>query len=376
MTGCLYISPECPNSGVLIPTILADTLVTFRGVEGAPITPATAGAPLLARPSTGLARKAHIVGRTAMAYAGEVEHIRSLHRDYLDKEEEWLNWPNPMRPFGDQAKLYRARYRANVEVLGIHRLGPDQPAGFNSMARGAIGKVGNFGMCSAIGSGEEDLLSRIDAHQERFTKILEINPIEAVRGIAGHINGARLAEEIATNGKVPNHWGGYVEYVYFDPISQTWQRGSKHLNLFYHLKKVKPDLMVGTLVQRAVMYDPGVERGKILAINGDLSQPALSTFSLRAPWDDMPHDTPDETRAHWTDWRPDSATVTMIVEEHPGRASMSSRTANPGEMQEFILKMSDVIGYGISDDLADKYFLEQSDVMGITCLPANRHIAS
>lgn len=374
MTGCVYLSPRLKDDSLIFPAIFADTLVTIRGAQGGKSLPATAGTPLFGQPSTKLARKVHIIDQAALAYAGRADIICSLHNDYLQFSDEWLKGEHPLRPLGAQADQYRSYYRAPIEVLGAHLLERGGQRGIHNMAFNGFGEIGSLGYCQAIGSGVNDLLSRLQGVESRFAKIFAINPPEAVRGLAGHLNGERLAEEIVTKGDLPNTWGGYVEHVYYDHATQKWNRGSKHVNLFYIVRRVDAALIVGTLLPKAILYDPGDSIGRICAIALDSASSICTPYCLQAPWDDTPVDPLADAPEFWTGWRAESATITFIF-EGPADYGFGSRTANPSEMKDVFLEVGDRIGIGLSDDLADKLFVELSADVGVECITAKAYVA-
>lgn len=314
MTGCLYISPPVdpahPEHGC-IPVLIADTLITWRGVpaetEVTPTTVTSDNARQLS--SVTLGRKVHIVGNAAVALAGDGDCIKECVESLRWKLDKWTETGRPMREFGDHVNKYAFMKNGapvlRVEAIGVYAF-PAPSTELNSMVRGPHFTLQNLGLCGSIGSGGEDL--EILAREfDRYMKP-EHEPHNRIRNFVAAINGTQLAKELGGNkGK---SWGGYIEYTYLEHATKTWHRGPRALDFFYLCRRISETHATVALIPRIVAYDPGVDAARILVAAREAGDKyVFNEFQLAK------EPLPGSDWDFWSNWRHQSFTVTFIVED-------------------------------------------------------------
>jgi hypothetical protein len=137
----------------------------------------------------------------------------------------------------------------------------------------------HLGACSAIGSGGDYMRKECVEAESSFDKWDPNTPAPQKAMLFAHaINSKRLGDELI--GQAGPDWGGYIEYAFFDPVNERWNRGPRSLNLFMYCKDIGDNSFTFHLIGRAIAYDPGSPVGRILSLNARPDFIELGDFIL------------------------------------------------------------------------------------------------
>jgi len=312
MTGCLYTSPPADLNDpdkLVIPTIYADTIATWRDAPGDAVTilPMNYSADLSGRRSrVSIVRKLTLMGTSAFALAGEERYIRQTLTEISHKLDELRVTSRPMRWVGDAVNGLNAQVKADVVALVGCQVNDDHAPPVNFVTPKDPELIGAYGRCGAAGSGADDLLNICRATQAGASKMQ--NYVRSLQ-LGAFINGERHAREMMVGST--NHWGGYMEMASY--VEQQWQRGPDALHLFARVQQRKTGKSTVSLVNRAIAYANDGQRGRILASEwrdgGTTYGEFVLSDVLQTPQPPAPN-----PLAFWQGWRPQSLIVTTIVE--------------------------------------------------------------
>lgn len=247
-----------------------------------------------------LKRKLHIVesplGVTAVAFAGDGKHIGTCLETLRWNIADWEKSDRPMRKFGDNVNLYEGR----VEAIAVYAPNSGE---FNSVWRSAPFSLEQYGLCAAIGSGENDLTELLDLANVQINS--KTHPVQKISMLAHSVNGNRLAKEYLSRNS--NNWGGFVEYCYFDLATGKWIRGESSLNILCMIKPKDKNVQV-SVVPRVIAYDPRGENPCVLSMSICGGSELWAQFFLTE------QDAAVASEKLWVGWRPETVTITYIVD--------------------------------------------------------------
>ncbi|MFN3511506.1 MAG: hypothetical protein ACK41C_00550 [Phenylobacterium sp.] len=346
-----HVVPDDPNSPIM-PVIVADALVTQRGNDEQWLTPATLTVETVARPlRCRLARKVHPLGRAAIAFAGSGDHIATCYQDVLGHLPTWLEQERPMASLAQHSNLYTNLYGPGaIQTLGSCQV----PNGFNTCYPRALvefAHIPQLGMCTAIGSGHADLIARAREGERDLQQMAEAPLFERVRGFVASLNGRRLAEEMFTERNLPNAWGGYLEFVYFDFRVGRWVFGPSALNLFAILHQERLGVRSLRFYSRAIGYMPGDELGRVLTLSSTPGGEIGADWTVARGHSRLT--VGEASLDPWRNWIPETFTVTILVPMDDGSLRFMMRSNSPEELEalRFAIDGSNV-HYGLSNKFA------------------------
>jgi len=367
MTGCLYISPPVfrgqPERGV-IPVVLADVMASLKNPDptAIPFLPSTARAVDIHLPkSTNLVRKLNIIGRTAVALAGDGLTIRKFAYEINQQIDEWRKLERPMRAIGDIANS------VGVEAIGIHMMEPPDTR-INSMMKDVDFNLPNIGMGGAIGSGKHDLLSLC----YEFEEALEKSPpgadvYDKIVGFCSAQTANRLAQEIT--GSAENKWGGYVEYAFWREDQQKWFRGFRIAHYYFGIGLIENGIAsdVG-LIPRFFGYNPGDDFARILSVFvPEPNSIDLTDIILENLINSDSAKVYQDGEKFWGKWTPEIATVTLIVPKGDGTYLNITKTLVGEDMCHVLWNVNrNSIAIGIEQEFASKLKKSMIEAIGLS----------
>ena len=205
MTACIYMSPPIDGpeayDGVAMAVLLADTMATFEfpPPTSKTILPSIITAELNGFPSSvRLVRKLNIFHNFAWACAGKGRQIGFLAHEVRKQAEEWEQLERPMKRLGEIS-----------DTIGVQTVGAHVRDGVNNrLSPQPVQFVPHLGICRAIGSGGEQLMTSC-INGAKFIEnsvMADTHPLNKILGYHGSINGIRFAEEMM--GEAKHSWGG------------------------------------------------------------------------------------------------------------------------------------------------------------------------
>jgi hypothetical protein len=320
MTACLYISPpddvDQPG-GTVMAVLISDSLATLRiNPQGIPkVVPATINSLNYQVFSyVRLVRKIKIWDDTAAACAGDAARIEQFLYE-LGMQLPGLRMED--RPMGRVASWPAS---AGVEAIVVHQMK-------NGLVNTALPQnkihFRHFGMCAAIGSGKEELLDRVKYFNDIYECCEPVNAYTKAISLALYIAADRLAAEMT--GDDYNHWGGYVEWVFYS--NGIWRFGPSVAHVFYHIDQ-KSDLDFLSKKSKVIAYEPNKGSGEILTF--DERSPILYPLSAI----DYDADSSDHDIKKWIGWAAENFTVTFTFSPLiSNNIERSTIVVNPDDMR-------------------------------------------
>lgn len=363
MTGCLYVSPwvnsDAPELGV-VPLLLADTVAsykpTYRPPGGVPIAPSNFSADHHGKPSSiSLVRKLQIIGDAAVALAGDGKVIADALYELRREMPNLKGQERPMRWLGDVANRANEIHGAGtMAAIGICALPNNK---LNTMCAVSPRSLKHLGLCSAIGSGTEEIWDIVSQLEMSISENDFMDGEEKAIRFASAFNAKRLVHELRGE-KSPDNWGGYVEWAYLDRKNK-WQRGPREIHLFLEAQIDAEGRLSAHLVPHAIAYDPA---GRILTLRDH----ATAQFVL----DDgsIPDDSVD-LEGFWTDWRPAAATVSIFT-AHEAKGGHMTQTLYGQELADInFIGVGRNRGFGIEPRLFDHMGSSLAKAQGVPYKP-------
>lgn len=174
MTLCMYISPPWnidEPEGPFVPVIIADTMVSFRGVGDQPPLLPIRGYGLEGPAkvySTTLKRKINYVDNCAIAPSGHGQAIEEIVLKTKESLPGWMTLGRPLKPFADLLTEVNRTFGHVADAIAVVR-GRDDMI-FRGEPTGSSFREKHFGICVAHGSGAPDALNYLSDMSKIFDK--------------------------------------------------------------------------------------------------------------------------------------------------------------------------------------------------------------
>ncbi|MEL7317196.1 MAG: hypothetical protein AAF249_15325 [Pseudomonadota bacterium] len=223
MTACAHVKRKG------LPAIFADSVITWDGVDleamalPGSLVHARRGMPFAPNP---IAKKLYVPHpELAVSCAGETEFIAPFLDTFHSNIDLYLRHQNPLEPIFTML----AEYEHKIETL---------VSWFSERGGGCIRKqVGGSSSLleevSTIGSGGEGLDGLIRGHDARLTwraKQFNLTPYDVIVELFSQVNSSLVGNDLLFGR--PRDWGGFGEWVYYNPAKRQWDYGPSHLQVF------------------------------------------------------------------------------------------------------------------------------------------------
>ena len=350
----MHIGPS--NSSAL----LADTKISYVGQIMPRAVPGTVhqGFEIGAFHEHPLFRKLYILDdKTAVVVAGCSKAIG----DFLgDAEQAVVGYPDDEFPMDRIARLAE-RHKDQLEFIGSSMIQePGKEPGFHLRSNYDGEILQHVGRVFAIGSGRRDLLERVklfDQNMAAGPNMLQPDPHEQIRGVCSALNNSRMADEMISPEIADENWGGFIEHAYFDFEQEKWRYGPRSVHMFFITELHAPGRIATGLVGKVVAYEPGVKHGCVLAVTvGKDKVPSIHRWGLQNLLESHDIDEIDVfySNEFWVDWKPLSATVTVIPQHQDG-LYIVHKTLEWHQVSEVRFNiLGDKRDLGISEELASE----------------------
>jgi hypothetical protein len=306
MTISLYISPKT----ILRPIIITDTIVTNAiGEPSSHIATRHRDLPNGAHNfQNKLARKNVILDKVAaLAFAGDA----SMIRDYLEYAPLALGKiedHRPLKELSNRASQYKSGSINLISAMMIpgenkmHKIKPDYETEI---------EIDEIGYVCAIGSGKKYFTELIIRRSKYYQNLSNPDFLNAM-DLAINICCESLIDEIYRFDRIDATFGSILEYIFYNPTEQTWERQPSTAYFIYQYNRNGD--RIPKLIDRMFFYEPGVNNGWLLAIRSSADVYYNAVYKI--PSVNEKNDSVD--CYGWDNWRPKRIVLSAVFGDEIG----------------------------------------------------------